>query len=171
MPIKIYFIIITLSFLTQYSTNLNAQNMKIEVDTHSKCYAKDEILIDAPIESVFNVLSDINNWPNWQSAVKKAFIDGKTEVDKKFKWKASGLNIKSQLHTVNPFNELGWIGKIWWIKAVHNWYLTPIDNNKTKVVVEESLKGFGSSGMKKSLKVGMKTNLMELKTITEKKVS
>ena len=140
--------------------------MNIEVDSSAKCFSKEEIIINSTVGKVFNILSDINNWPAWQSSVTKAQINGSTEVGVKFKWKAGGLNINSQLHTVNANSEIGWTGKIWWIKAVHNWYLSN-ENNKTKVIVKESLKGLGSSLMQKSLIEGMRKNLVELKNKAE----
>ena len=141
--------------------------MNKEADSSAKCYATAEITVNAPKHDVFEILANINNWSNWQSSVTKAEIAGSPEVGKKFKWKGGGMNIKSQLHTVNADSEIGWKGKIWWIKAVHNWYLTE-ENGQTKVVVKESLKGLGSSMMLKSLKEGMQKNLEELKIQAEK---
>ena len=141
--------------------------MNIEVDSSAECFSEEEIVIDSPVEKVFKILSDINNWPAWQSSVSKAQINGPAEAGVNFTWKSGGLNISSRLHTVNANSEIGWTGKIWWIKAVHNWYLNE-ENNKTKVIVRESLKGPGSFFMKKSLKEGMRKNLVELKTETEK---
>ena len=140
--------------------------MHIEVDSKAKCFSKEEITINSPVENVFKILSDINNWTTWQSSVTKVQINGATEVGVKFKWKAGGLNINSQFHTVNANSEIGWTGRIWWIKAVHNWYLSN-QNNKTKVIVKESLEGFGASLMQKSLMEGMKKNLVELKNKAE----
>jgi len=142
--------------------------MNIEVDSTAKCFSKEEIIINSPVENVFKILSDISNWTTWQSSVTKAQIDGPTEVGVKFKWKAGGLNINSQFHTVSANSEIGWTGRIWWIKAVHNWYLSN-ENNKTKVFVKESLRGFGASLMQKSLTEGMKKNLAELKNKAENK--
>lgn len=147
--------------------HLKAQIMNIDADSTAKCYSTAEIRINSSKPHVFEILSDINNWPQWQSSVTKAGINGKSEVGKKFKWKAGGLNIKSKLHTVNANSEIGWTGKIWWIKAVHNWYLNE-ENGQTKVIVKESLKGPGSSMMLKSLKEGMQKNLRELKAQAEK---
>ena len=141
--------------------------MNIDVDPSAKCYSKEEITIDSPVENVYKILSDINNWPSWQSSVTKAQIDGPAEVGATFKWQSGNLKIKSQIHTVSPNTEIGWTGRIWWIKAVHNWYIGN-ENNKTKVIVEESLKGSGSSFMQKSLAEGMKRNLAELKSRAEK---
>ena len=140
--------------------------MNIETDTTSKCFSSEEIIINSPVEEVFKILSDVNNWPEWQSAVTKARINGPVKPGTKFKWKAGGLLINSKLHTVNPGSEIGWTGRIWWIKAVHNWSLSN-ENNNTKVVVRESLSGLGSSMMQKSLNEGMKKNLLELKNKAE----
>ena len=148
------------------TTHLIAQEMNIEVDSSAKCFSKEEIIINSPVESVFKILSDINNWPEWQSSVTKAQINGSIAPGVEFKWKAGGLKINSKLHTVNANSEIGWTGRIWWIKAVHNWYLSN-ENNKTKVIVKESLNGLGSSLMQKSLIEGMKKNLLELKNKAE----
>jgi len=148
------------------TTHLIAQEMNIEVDSSAKCFSKEETIINSPVESVFKILSDINNWPEWQSSVTKAQINGSIEPGVEFKWKAGGLKINSKLHTVNANSEIGWTGRIWWIKAVHNWYLSN-ENNKTKVIVKESLNGLGSSLMQKSLIEGMKKNLLELKNKAE----
>jgi hypothetical protein len=145
---------------------VKAQKMKIETDSTAKCYATSEITIKSTKHHVFEILSDINDWPQWQSSVTKAEIKGSPEVGKKFTWKGGGLNIKSKLHTVNPDSEIGWTGRIWWIKAVHNWYLTE-ESGQTKVVVKETLKGLGSSMMLKSLKEGIQKNLDELKIQAE----
>ncbi len=156
---------LTITFLL-LSINVKAQKMKIETDSTAKCYATSEITINSTKHHVFEILSNIKGWPQWQSSVTRAEIKDTPEVGKKFTWKGGGLNIKSQLHTVNSDSEIGWTGRIWWIKAVHNWYLNE-ENGQTKVVVKESLKGLGSSMMLKSLKDGMQKSLEELKIKAE----
>jgi hypothetical protein len=61
---------------------------------------------------------------------------------------------------------LGWTGKLWWIKAVHNWYFEPVGNG-TMVTTQESFRGFGSISLRKSLKEGMRKSLVELKKAAE----
>jgi uncharacterized protein YndB with AHSA1/START domain len=142
--------------------------MNIEADSSAKCFSSEEILINSPVNKVFGILADINNWPKWQSSVSRAQINGPAEVGKRFEWKSGSMTLKSQFHTVNPDSEIGWTGTVWWIKAVHNWSLTK-EKEMTRVVVKESLTGLGSSGMQKSLKEGMKKNLEELKQRAENK--
>ncbi|MBP7028142.1 MAG: SRPBCC family protein [Bacteroidales bacterium] len=145
---------------------LRAQEMNIEADTSAGCFSQEEITIDSPMENVFRILCDVNHWPEWQSSVTRAQINGSPGPGVEFKWKAGGLKINSKFHTVNAYSQIGWTGRIWWIEAVHNWYLINEDN-KTKVIVKESLNGFGSSLMRKSLIEGMKKNLLELKSRAE----
>lgn len=141
--------------------------MNIEVEQSIPCFSKGEIFVNAPIEHVFNTIADINNWPKWQSPVSTAHIDGNTEQGKLFTWKANGLAIKSKLHTVLPYSEIGWTGKIWWIKAIHNWCLSS-EGNGTRIIVKESMRGFGASILKKTLDEGIAKNLQELKAKVEK---
>lgn len=140
--------------------------MNIKTDPAAKCYAREEIVINSPAETVFRILADINNWPSWQGSVSKAEIEGSLKAGTRFKWNAGGMPINSKLHTVNEYSEIGWTGSILWIKAVHNWQMVD-EGSTTRVVVEESLHGPGSSLMRNSLAGGMKKNLAELKARAE----
>jgi hypothetical protein len=141
--------------------------MNIEVNRNAKAYAIEEMLIHAPVEKVYGLLSDINNWTEWQTAVTEAQLNGNFDEGIEFRWKANGMNIHSKLHTFQQNAKIGWTGKMFWIKAVHNWWVTA-KGESTIVKVEESLSGFGSSLMKKSLAEGMTKNLIELKKCAEK---
>ncbi len=136
--------------------------MNIEVNNKAKCFAQSEIVVNAPIEVVFKAIADINHWPQWQRNVNNAHIEGSTEAGKVFNWKANGYTIKSKLHTVKPHSEIGWTGKIWWIKAIHNWQFIP-NGKRTKVIVKESMHGLGASLLKKTIVDGIAQNLQELK--------
>lgn len=141
--------------------------MNIPVDSTAKAYAREEIIINTSAEKVYQVLADINGWPEWQSNVKSAEIQGTLDAGSRFIWNSGGFKIISKLHTVNPFTEFGWTGKMAWISAVHNWTFRERDG-KCIVTVEESLKGFLAGIMKKSLQAGMKQSLAELKNFAER---
>ena len=140
--------------------------MNVEVNKLAKAYAQEKQVIEAHAAKVYSLLGDINNWPEWQKKVKKAVLKDSLEEGKRFIWLSNGMKINSKLHTVVPNREIGWTGRIWWITAVHNWTFIEQDG-KCTVTVEESMKGFLSGLMKKSLKEGMKQNLMELKIAAE----
>jgi hypothetical protein len=46
--------------------------MKVNVNTKAPILDKQEIKINASTVEVWSILTEINKWPNWQSAVKKA---------------------------------------------------------------------------------------------------
>ena len=140
--------------------------MNIEVDKSAKVYAASEIIIEASSKKVYHIISDINNWTVWQAGIKKSHIEGEPAEGKSFEWK-SGLTIKSKLHTVNPYSDFGWTGKMMWISAIHNWKIEEV-NGKCKVTVSESLSGFLSGIMLKSLEKQLTKSLFDLKTYAEK---
>ncbi|MEX0647727.1 MAG: SRPBCC family protein [Balneolaceae bacterium] len=141
--------------------------MNIKVNNTAKACADEEILINASAKRVYKILADIKNWPVWQSSVTRAEIDEEPAGGSEFIWKAGGLKIHSRLHTVNPFTEFGWTGRMMWIKAIHNWRFEETDGN-CLVKVEESLEGFLAGFMKNSLQKGMIESLKELKAEAEK---
>ncbi len=140
--------------------------MDMEVDRSAKAYAKDEIIINAPGKRIYTILADINNWPGWQHTIKSAHLNGEPSEGAEFQWNAGGLRIVSKLHTVKPYSEFGWTGRMWWIRAIHNWTIRE-KNGGCVVTVEESLKGFLSGLMKKTLVQGMRKSLEELKAAAE----
>jgi hypothetical protein len=142
--------------------------MNIEANRSAKAYSKEIIKIEAPVVVVFKLISEINNWSSWQTSVTTANIEGEPLPGKSFRWKTGGIKIVSTLHTMEPFTEIGWTGKFWWITATHNWYFRDEKNGNCLVTVEESLHGFLSGLMKRSLREGMIKNLHELKIAAEK---
>lgn len=130
-----------------------------------------QILIQAPAEVVWMVLTDIEGWPAWQENVRSAKLKGPVAENTKFIWKAGGLTFHSRLHTVKARETFGWTGRILGVFAVHNWRLA-VEGESTLVDVEESLEGFFPTLMKKSfqkqLSFGMEKNLLELKEESEK---
>ncbi|MGQ1890447.1 SRPBCC family protein [Thermophagus sp. OGC60D27] len=145
--------------------------MQISINENAPVSEWRQIFIKASPEKVWEVLSAINDWPNWQSSVTHARMEGPLAENTIFRWKAGGVRFTSRLHTVVPGQMLGWTGKTIGASAIHNWYLEPRDNG-TLVRVEESLQGFLPSLMKKwftkDLKKGMKKSLKELRAASEK---
>ena len=119
-------------------------NQKAPVTYHKK------IVINANAVDVWKVLTNINKWPEWQTEIKKASINGLPEAEADFIWVFGGLKIRSRIHTVQPYVEFGWTGKGFWIYAIHNWKITEL-NKQTEVYVEESMEGIPASILKKIL--------------------
>ena len=130
------------------------------------------ITINASSEKVWSLISNINNWADWQTDISKPKLNGELKLQSTFDWKTGGAKIHSTLHTVEPFKTFGWTGKTFGMFAIHNWTLTEI-NGTTEVQVDESMEGFlvvlFKNMMTTNLEKGMQNWLDLLKKESEKK--
>lgn len=142
----------------------------IPVNQAAPVVASATIEIQAPVERVWQVLTDIENWPEWQRAVTEATLRGSLAAGSEFIWRAGGLTFHSRLHTVVPNQVVGWTGKTMGVSAIHNWQLSH-QNGVTTVAVSENLSGFLPWLLRKKfrrdLEAGMAKNLAELKAASE----
>lgn len=142
--------------------------MNIQVNTKTKAFATDSVVIYAPVEKVYSLIYNMKQWPEWFGGVTEVNISGEPAEGLTFDWKADGYKIKSTIHTVRSNSEIGWTGKIWWIKAVHNWRFERLPDGNTSVTVSESFSGFGASMMKGTLSKTLKKDLQALKDKSER---
>ena len=153
-------------------TKINPEQFKMKsINYNAPVKCNKTILINASPEKVWTALSRIDQWSNWQTDIKKPKLNGELKPDSTFAWNSGGAKIYSTLHTVDPFNRLGWTGKTFGMFAVHNWTITK-ENNQTQVVVDESMEGFLASIFKKAfnknLDKGLQTWLDLLKKECER---
>jgi len=142
------------------------KQFNIPADQQQKAFAQAEIFINAPVDKVYNVLTNIDEWPLWQQPVRKSKVNGTLAEQTTFDWVANGMAIHSKLHTVIPNEAIGWTGRMKWIKAIHNWQFEAKDEG-CLVKVEESMSGLFSGLFKSTLENGMQQNLSELKAEVE----
>lgn len=129
------------------------------------------IIINASSNKVWGIITDINNWANWQHNISQSKLNGALKPQTTFNWKTGGAKIHSTLHTVKPYELFGWTGKTFGMFAIHNWQLTET-NGQTSVSVDESMEGFLAKLFQKSfnrnLEKGMQNWLNLLKLESEK---
>jgi len=148
--------------------------MKVPVNRSAPVLVNQSIDIAAPIEVVWEVLSGIEEWPDWQEPVTKSEIRGTLQEGVIFVWKADGLRFRSRIHTLQGPVLMGWTGTTFGAQAVHNWQLEDngsLDKPLTTVGVEESLQGvfplLFSESMARDLEDGMSEQLEALKHTAE----
>ena len=129
------------------------------------------IMINAAPEKVWQTLTNINRWSQWQSEIPFAEFKGTLQTGKKFDWKTGGVTIHSTIHTARPNESFGWTGKTIGLYAIHNWSLKKLEAG-TEVTVAESLEGWLAVLLKgtfnKNLQTGMAKWLNLLKIECEK---
>jgi hypothetical protein len=99
-----------------------------------------EIQIAAPPQTVWDVLTRFENWPNWNPDVKSMSFEGPLGPGSTFRWKAGPGTIVSTLDRVEPPRHVSWHGKTLTIDAYHQWWLEPREDG-TFVRTEESFSG------------------------------
>jgi uncharacterized protein YndB with AHSA1/START domain len=96
--------------------------------------------INAPPQAVWEVLTRLDNWPNWNPDVKWMRFDGPLAPGTEFRWKAGPGTITSKLDRVEPPRYISWHGRTLTIDAYHEWWLEP-RNGGTFVRTEEAFFG------------------------------
>lgn len=114
--------------------------MALQINKSAPVTYTGSIEIQAPIGTVWGMLSDIERWPTWNPTVTAATLHGELKPGTIFVWKAGPGTVTSQLQAVEPERLIGWTGKTMGIRAVHIWRLETMGDS-TKVTSEESWDG------------------------------
>jgi uncharacterized protein YndB with AHSA1/START domain len=96
--------------------------------------------IDAPLEHVWALHTDIDAWPSWNADVDQAELDGPLLPGNSFSWKTHGLDITSTVREIVPGERLVWGGPAGGIEGVHVWTFERTGGQVT-VHTEESWSG------------------------------
>lgn len=131
-----------IAFVLVAFASTNAQNnsgMK-SINNNAPVKCSKTITINASSEKVWSVITNIDNWQNWQTDIKNERLKGELKPNSTFVWKTGGAKIHSTLHTVEPYKQFGWTGKTFGMFAIHNWTFTEV-NGQTNVSVNESMQG------------------------------
>lgn len=131
-----------------------------------------EIHIAAPPERVWEVLTEFQRWPEWNSDVKSMSYDGPLAPGTQFRWKAGPGTIVSTLDRVEPPRYIAWRGRTLTIDAYHEWWLEPRDS-ETHVRTQEGFFGplarVGRPLMQKSVDKSFTDSLDRLKREVERR--
>jgi uncharacterized protein YndB with AHSA1/START domain len=135
---------------------------------------RSEIEIAAPPEVVWDVLTTIERWPDWNPAVKSVSMHGGLTEGSTFRWKAGPGTITSTLRRVEPPRLIAWTGRTFGIKANHIYNLEP-RNGQTLVTTEESYDGLVSRlfrrSLQKTLDKALADGLRHLKAEAERRAT
>ena len=101
-----------------------------------------EIEINAPIETVWKIQTNIDSWPDWQHQISDARLLGALELKSIFIWKSGGFKLTSSIEKVVVNSFLGWTGKGLGASAIHIWEFISLENGNTMVRTNESLDGW-----------------------------
>jgi hypothetical protein len=106
-----------------------------------------EIEIDAPVETVWGVLTDFASYPTWSPFIEK--IDGPLEVGARLRVRlhppgARAITMRPRLRTVDAPHELRWLGRLGLpgiFDGEHRFEVEPIGGHRTRLVQSEAFRG------------------------------
>lgn len=78
-------------------------------------------VIDAPLATVWNLHTAIDQWPTWQNDITRAQLSGPVAAGTTFTWLTHGLTIESTIGEVEPMRRIAWGGPAHGIDGVHVW--------------------------------------------------
>ena len=120
--------------------NLDSKAKEGKINEDASIRDRQSVIINARIEKVWEVLTNVNDWPSWNPDIKSTKYE-KLEVGAPFEWSLKGTHLKSSFQLIEEPTRIAWTGKSKVIKAIHVWELEASDE-QTIVTVEESIEGF-----------------------------
>jgi uncharacterized protein YndB with AHSA1/START domain len=110
------------------------------VDESATVVVRREIRVQAPIDRVWRLHTDVASWPTWQTDVQSAEADGPLEPGASFRWSTHGLDVTSTVYAVDAPHRILWGGPAQGITGIHEWTFTA-DGDTTIVRTAESWEG------------------------------
>jgi hypothetical protein len=137
-----------------------------------------EIEIDAPASVVWDILTDFDNYAQWNPFIKE--ISGNlivgTQIEVFIKPpNSNGMKFRPKLLSYKPEEELRWLGKLWIPKLFdgeHSLAIKKIDENKVIFIQKEKFSGLFVPlvpGILKNTESGFKMMNQALKNEAEKR--
>lgn len=119
---------------------LNALAKDAKINEHASIRDQHSIVINAPIDKVWNKLIDLPNWHEWNPTISKVKLEGEITEQSTFSWLLDGHNHKSQIQSIKEPSILSWTGISKNVKRIYVWELVS-DDNQTIVTISTSLQG------------------------------
>jgi uncharacterized membrane protein len=91
------------------------------IDAEAPVRAHHEIDINAPLDTVWRLHADVDNWPTWQTEITAARLNGKFEPGASFEWTSYGFTVVSTIYAVAQHARVLWGGTAGGITGVHEW--------------------------------------------------
>jgi uncharacterized protein YndB with AHSA1/START domain len=141
-----------------------------DVDRAAPVIAIQEIEIEAPLDTVWRLHTDVNAWPTWQTDITAAHIDEALEPGVSFDWTSYGFSVTSTVYDLVERSRVLWGGTSGGITGVHEWLFRETPSG-VHVTTTESFAGepfeADAAGMQTVLGASLVAWLGQLKVAAE----
>ena len=128
------------------------------IDSNAPVVLAAERHIDAPANVVWDVLTDVKEWPTWHAGIRSVVADREPGVEMTFRWRPGPYQITSTVQEFEPQERIGWTGRSFGIAARHVWTIRP-DAGGVVVHTDESMTGLLPRLMRRQLRKTVQKDL------------
>lgn len=142
--------------MTHNSKTISTQT----IDTSAPVISRHDILIDAPLEHVWAIQTDVTRWTTWLRDVDAMTLEDSLPLEpgSVFRWETQGLDITSTVTQVDAPHRIVWGGPAQGIVAVHVWTFTDTPQG-VRVHTEESWAGEPVAAQAETLQAALDASL------------
>jgi len=145
-------------------------NIPTAVDRSAPVIAHHEVDLQAPLDTVWRLHTDINAWPTWQTDISAAHLEGVLEPGASFDWASYGLSVTSTVYDLAEEARVLWGGTASGITGVHEWLFSQTPAG-VHVTTNESFAGepvtADAAGLQSLLDASLVSWLVDLKAAAE----
>ncbi|MFD9458295.1 SRPBCC family protein [Streptomyces sp. NPDC059985] len=134
--------------------------MHTTIDTTAPVVVSLTTTIDAAPATVWELHTDVDNWPVWNTGIDRVRLDGPLAVGTRFGWLTHGLDITSTIHELVPGRRIVWGGTVQGIVGIHAWTFEP-SGAGVLVRTEESWSGDPVDAAVDELATALRTSLRD----------
>jgi hypothetical protein len=92
-----------------------------DIDRDAPVVTHHQVDISAPLDVVWHLHTDVNEWPSWNQEITAATIDGEFEPGNSFTWTSWDFTVTSTIHVVEDHSRTLWSGPLQGIMGIHEW--------------------------------------------------
>jgi uncharacterized protein YndB with AHSA1/START domain len=130
----------------------------MNINRHRPIVGRQSVVIRAPVEAVWSLLTDIDRWVHWNPDIRHAELRGSLTQGAIFHWEFGGRSLWSRIHEVMPLRKLAWSGQAGMVVTLQVWTLVPIEDG-VSVQVEMSWEGLSAPSETRDLQRAIETLL------------
>lgn len=96
----------------------------VQIDSDAPVVSRHEVLIDAPLQVIWELHVDVAGWPSWHPDIDGTQPQGPLGPGAVFRWQTAGLDITSTVAQLDAPRRVVWGGPAHGITGVHVWMFT-----------------------------------------------
>jgi Polyketide cyclase / dehydrase and lipid transport len=130
-----------------------------QIDGDAPVLARHEINVQASLDTIWQLHTDVNAWPTWQTDITSAHLVGPFEAGNSFHWTSSGFSVTSSIYDVDPRSRTLWGGTADGITGIHEWTFREMTQGVI-VATNESFAGAPVDGDPSTMQSMLDTSLV-----------